>query len=177
MSKLLESVIESWDGRPIDKNYFIGDSRFSISAKDYSLKGINTKSETYRHPQKVPFKPDYTAYGIMVEVPKKGKLIDVVIIGFNSQEDVLDCLQIQGARGSYRELKPLRWDRALLNSTKILAKESELDAVLLVPAHLVEGWNWINSERLQLRYNINAESQNFKYSDSMERYVLDLKKV
>lgn len=115
-----------------------------------------------------------TPYGVVLQAPCDQRTLGIAVLGFAADDCVADCLQIQGGHGRYRELSPLRWDGALLDSLIVIAREGGLDAVHVLPAALVAGMDARNGERLSKRYDENAQRHGFRRSHELHRYVLEL---
>lgn len=168
----VEAILKNWEA-DIDPRYFTGDARFSLTHQDYGVRGIvGEEAETLD--SEVMFDNSHTNYGLVLQAPRKKRVVHAAVCGFNADDSVVDCLQIQGGTRRYRELSPVRWDGALLGSLIELGRATGHDAVLLVPSFMAKGWTPENSERLKKRYEVNAVRHRMQFSAEMQRYVLEL---
>jgi hypothetical protein len=170
------SLVDGWNKLGVDSQYFIGHPSIPLKASDYRTKGIRAASQDFKSPDPVLFRPDITAYGIVLSAPRKGANVNAAVIGFNSSNGYVDCLQIQGGFGRYRELTPVRWDELLLDHLIMLGREADLEAVTLVPARSLDTENEIEFSRMLMRYDGNAMKRNFRMSHAEGRLVLELRK-
>ncbi len=168
----IEAILHAWQGRKIPARYFLGDPRLSLKLEDYTTRGM-LAGEPATHTI-LTMDLSATPYGVVLQAPRDQRTLDVAVLGFAVNERVADCLHIQGAHGRYRELSPLRWDGALLDSLIVIAQEGSLDAVHVLPAALVSGMDARNAERLYRRYDENAQRHGFKRSHELHRYVREL---
>ncbi len=174
-----EYELKNFDGEKIIPKYFHGDPRFSLKPKDYQIRPF-ISGNGYQKPKGILFKPSFTYYALILQASNNGKILDTALIGFDLDDAVIDCLQIQGGAKRYRELTPIKWDNLLLDSVIKVAKEAGLEAICVVPWRKVINTENIDEktcERLIKRYDENALSHNFKYSKKQNRYVLELKKL
>ena len=174
----LEYELKNFDGKKIIPKYFHGDYRFSLKPEDYGIRPF-ISGNGYQKPKGILFKPSFTYYALILQAPNNGEILDTALIGFNLDNAVIDCLQIQGGAKRYKELTPIKWDNLLLDSVIKVAKEAGLEAICVVPWRKVINTENIDEktcERLIKRYDENALSHNFKYSKELDRYILELKK-
>ena len=169
----LNQALLDWRSRPIHPRHFVGHPAISASPSDYSTSGH--VSDLHTLSEKILFDPYLTPYAILLHATHKGNIVDAAVVGFSISGGSADCVQIQGRQGGYRELSPLLWDRELLRSLVLVARESGLDAVTVLPARHIQGNDEKNIERLIKRYDSNAQSHGFRFSTEQHRYVLDLK--
>jgi len=153
--------------RNVDSRFFHGDSRFSLTPDSYRV----SHKEPHWH---MLFNPEYTNQFLVLEAKRKNEFRDSALLGFNDLESHLDCKQVQGRQGAYRELTPIAWHKALLASLVDFARELEKDAVTIIPSFAAEGYSCLNAERLKIRYDANAIQLGFKLSETCSRYVLEL---
>ena len=170
----LNSHIDSYGSKNVDSRFFRGDSRLPMLASDYSTRSARRDGKDSL-PNDVLFNPNYTEYCIALQTRRGQKKVDSAVIGFNLENSVLDCLQIQGERGRYKELSPVDWDRALLFEVIMCGLTTHASAVSVIPTSLVECDPLVDYEKLRKRYDVNAKSFGFLYSSEMGRFVLDLK--
>ena len=176
MSTVIEQLIDRWKDNKIDPKYFIGHQKISLSIDDYAINGIRGTHPEFVPPTPIIFYRDYTRYGLVLQAPRNGKILNAAVLGFNSYDGVVDCMEIHGGNNRYRELTPIKWEGGLLSSLIALAREAGSNAVLVIPHFLVGGVNEGNSERLMGRYDHNARCHGFAYSESQQRFVLEIKK-
>jgi len=167
----VEAILRGWEN-PIDPRYFTGDTRFSLAHGDYAVRGLLGHEPDLD--RDVMFDGAHTSYGLVLQAPRKAKVLDTAVCGFNADDSVLDCLQLQGGARRYRELTPVRWEGALLGDLIELGRATGHDAVLLVPSFIAKGWTPENAERLKKLYDDNAARHRMPFSDEMQRYVLEL---
>ncbi len=127
MDENISNLINKIEGDQVNKKYFLGHNTISIGSKDYQFRGI--VKNKHDSPKGILFDYHSTNYGIVLEAPKRNKLLDVAVLGFNINDNIIDCLQIQGGRGRYRELTPLQWDSALLDKTIQLGRKASCQAI------------------------------------------------
>ena len=159
---------------PINPKYLIEIKGFHYTAEQYSKRGLIGTSPDYVPLEKIIFKPTHTNYGVVLQGPKKGRKIDIAVLGFNATEDVSDCLEIHGGRGMYGPLSCVRWETELLSTFVSVSRLAGMQAAQLIPAIEVEGLDGNNYERLMRLYNINASNQGFRFSKEARRFILDL---
>ncbi len=175
VSYTIDSAIDSFGIRPIDPKFFIGDKRLMLTQDDYRLRAFRKDGEM-SPPNNVFFRDDLTPYAIILQaLDHKIQMDDVALLGFDVCYNMVNCLQVQGGKGRFRELSPLSWDRLLLSQLVDISREASFGAVTMVPIHEVNGFNEDNAERLLNRYDLNAVSQGFRYSKELDRYVLELR--
>ncbi len=155
----------------INSKFYIGNKRFSTKIEDYSFSGFSPfyPIETSKD---IMFKKDFTNFGIFLYCRK----LESAVLGFNVNQSVIDCLQIQGGRRRFKQLISIAWDRALLESLILLAKkEKEIKAITIVPSFKVEGdINLMNPDKLRKRYDLNAKFFGFRYSNTEEKHILEV---
>ncbi len=180
MATNIKDIIGSWQ-KPVNPVYYHHNPGFSLKPFDYRIRGI-TESESHGLPNGVPFNPNYTNFGLVLQAPRKGKTIDVAVAGFNADNGVADCLQIQAGKGRLREITPLEWYGAQLESLIELAEIAELYAVQVIPHTLIEISSTLSAgqiERINIKnesiYDRNAISHNFRYSENAKRFILELR--
>ena len=169
--KAVEEIIVNYCG-DLDSRYLIGDSRFNVKSNDYFLDGFLGQEKNLD--DNVLFNKDYTCYGISLNGKIKSNFVNCAVLGFNIVDNVSDCLEIHGVKGMYNLLSPIRWDEILLNSLVDISKMSDFDAVIVIPGLSVDGANEYNYSRLEKRYDYNARSQGFLFSEKENRFILDL---
>ena len=97
-------------------------------------------------------------------------------IGFDSGEPGIVIKQIQGREGKSRELRPIKWERALVKYTVDWAKSYGIPQVAIMPASDNE---WVKGRHIpedagKLRYDITARRSGFKFDERSQLYVLHL---
>ncbi len=169
----IEAILHAWQGRRIPARYFHGDPRLSLKLEDYATRGM-LAGEPATHTSAINMDLSLTPYGVVLQAPRGQRMLDAAVLSFAVKDSVADCLQIQGVHGRYRELSPLRWDGALVDSLIVIAQEGSLDAVHVLPAALVSGMDSRNCERIYERYDENARRHGFQHSRELHRYVREL---
>ncbi len=167
-------IVSEWKQLGVDSNYFIGHPSIPLKISDYRTAGVNSKSTDFKQPNPVLFKAGYTTYGIVLQAPRNGNNVNAAVIGFNSNNGTIDCLEIQGGKDRYRELTPVHWDGFLLKSLIRLGRKADLDTLLLMPTFMMDISDAATAERLKRRYDDNAERHGFRLSQSEKRFVLEL---
>lgn len=169
----IQEIIASYQQRSIEEEYF----RENLTKKQqaqFHIRAENSRTNPDFKPEKIIFKPEYTPYALVLSGPKKGKSMDVALLGFDVQSEVAECKEIHGGRGMYLPLTHLTWDKKLLSSLIDISKQAQLQAVTVMPAQSIPGMDRTNYLRLQKRYNLNAQVNGFKFSDEIKHYVLEL---
>ena len=171
LTTALEEAIASYGTRPINSRYFHGDQRLPLRSEHYRFRAGHVASEGGRLPEGILFNRDFTSYFLVLQALRDGTHVDAAVLGFNVEGTIADCLQIQGGHDRFKELTPVRWDRALLAALLELSEKSELTQVQVVPAICVHGHTWQNAERLEKRYDQNAVYHHFRYDREISRWV------
>lgn len=166
----LDEVLRDLDVPSIDRSFFVHNAPVAAKSSDYQIRGYTAGMDL---PNRINFRPDETPYAIILRF--RGD-IDIALAGFTESQAVIDCLQIQGRRGCYRELTPLRWGKLLLQKTVDIARAAGADAVRVVSGRFIDTTDAETCTRLIHRYDENAASLGFRFSEAQNRYVLDLKK-
>ncbi len=169
----IEKIIEDWQSKPIDASFFHGNPSIKLRPEDYAI-GLKEKNQIdpngafILHPQ--------SGYYLVLSATKKSKRIASAILSFGLSNDESTCYQIQGVRGRYRELSPLKWNLALAKSWIDFSKKAELKR-LIIPSYLeVEGLMEENVESLTKLYVGTANNFGFQFNKSCNQYHLEIKR-
>ncbi len=115
-------------------------SKFKVNPNDYSLRFENG---TLLSNISKKLSPENNS-GIVLSY----KGLDSALISFIIKEKILNCTQIQGGIGRYKQLTPIRWDRLLLNKTLSLSRDLGLEEVTILTARpeytSICGWDYNN---------------------------------
>ena len=189
MRKSVEAILQDMGNIYFNERFYHGDRRFSLKASDYRIFSINTLSDKFTPPEGLIFYRDYNNYALVLTAPRKGKLVNAAMVGFNVEDDILDCVYFAGGRKRYRELCPVKWDVGLCQHVIDIANEADAKAVHVVPGHLVqsskkfhgsdrfsshEGNDPVRHGRLNKRYDSVAKYHGMKYDAEADRYVMSL---
>ncbi|RME77932.1 hypothetical protein D6774_02870 [Candidatus Woesearchaeota archaeon] len=152
----------------IPREFFINGTGLPVRPEEYSF---GFAYEELPPQGNIPYLPDIAPFG--PTICTGGRV--VAFAGCSSLDTIVECLQIQGARGAYKELTPLRWDESLLYAAKKRFSGWDYEAIMVLPADLIPGCNESNYERLFKRYDQAAMKQGFRFSLELNRYVYELK--
>lgn len=154
--------------KDLNPKYFIRDTGMPMNLEDYS---IEFACEDKPPKGRVLYDPHIGPFGPVLIASGKA----VAYAGCRLEDDILECTQIQGARGAYKELTPLNWDCALLDSAISLTKKLGLDAITMRRVQDIEGVDYKRINRLIRRYDHNAQKLGFKFSKELGLYVKEIK--
>ena len=175
---VLHNIVSDWRAQIVGPEFFRKTNRFPVRKEEYVTRSLY-KGGKLVLPTGISFRADQTEYGFTLE--KAG--VDIAVLGFTVNGSIADCLQVQGKRNKYRELQPIFWEKALLINAISVAQQGGLDAITVIPAHVLMEMDNAQSDheystmvqRLQERYDLPARALGFTYSAALSRYVLDLK--
>lgn len=170
MKKLLNEYIDDYYYKILDNRFLRRNTNIPFEI-EYSLRGAR-KDNINSHPQNIIFNPNYTEYCIILQTQNNDITYESAIIGFNLENEYIDCLQIQGGKGRYKELLSIDWDRVLLNSIIEIKNNLGIEKLCVIPAKFVECDPSTDYEKLVKRYDINARSFGMQYSSDEYRFVL-----
>lgn len=96
----------------------------------------------------------------------------VAVISFETDGAIVNVKQIQGVRRCRRRLKPLRWEKLLLQLVVDWARENGFARVTVAPSRR-NGWLYLvaNHNNLKLKYDITAKRLGFTYEKATDSYV------
>jgi hypothetical protein len=101
----------------------------------------------------------------------------IASLGFNVQKNRMFIEQIQGIKGYGEVLKPLKWERALLNYAIDWAKKHDVPNVAVTS---VENNSWallhghLAKEQGKMLYDVTAKRSGFKERDVFGNYTMNL---
>lgn len=116
--------------------------------------------------------PNYNIYwdapmGIILQCKRS-----VAVIGFITKGDCVRIVQIQGVRGEMEQLKPLRWERLLVELVVAVARTCGYRHVEIQCAEKNKYYNEYNAQTFKLRYNVTARRAGFVLEPQGFHYVL-----
>ncbi|MFW6286272.1 MAG: hypothetical protein ACOC16_04085 [Nanoarchaeota archaeon] len=168
----MNSHIINWKDKIRLKEYR-GHPKISLKLEDYHIIGIDPNTLNNIQKRQLNFIDGFIEYLFVLKAPKKNKILNSATIGFNLENKLINCKQIQGCKGRYRELTPIIWQRSLLNSLKKFGYKNGFTQ-LSVPSYIkVKGAEWFNMDTLKKHYDYNAQSLNFKYNQTKQSWIFE----
>lgn len=168
----LQSVLRDMHRVSISLPYFFGHSHISLQAENYFVRGYVPDLPL---PKGINFNSDQTPCAVVLATEERAKIREVAVGGFAPVKSALDCLQIQGRRGSYRELTPVNWQAVLLSTIIGIGRTVGAEAVTLVPSTRLQLDDAEDIERAKKNYDRPALALGFRLSELEDRYVLELR--
>ncbi len=99
----------------------------------------------------------------------------IACAGFRLEKTDLVIEQLQGVRGCFEELKPVRWERMLVALLTAEAQRIRCRNVAIVPGRWNRYYNYLtNAADYKLRYDVTARRMGFALNSAGDLWMLTL---